>query len=120
MGKKKTSKEFNGDEYCRPPKYPLIYTIHGMSDLDVGTESRNFGWFETFERAKVAVLKDGEMLHEECYEYIVIEGYPSGIYRIPERDKEHWYRWHFKKQRYLPIDKPKSLKRNGEIVSFAF
>jgi len=118
--KKKTLKghndRYNEDGFYRPPRYPLIYTIHGMSDLDVGSESNNFGWHETIERAKAVVLKDGEMLHEECYEYIVIEGYPPGTYRIPARDKEHWYRWNFKKQKYLPIDKPISVKH---IVGFA-
>lgn len=113
---KKDSAFKSDDGFYRPTKLARIFTIHGMSDLDYGAHSRTFGYFETLKEAQNIVLSNGGDIYEQEFDYIVIEQYIPGIYVIPKY--EWWYRWNFKKQRYMTIDKPACFTRTMKVVGF--
>lgn len=97
-------------------KSKLIYTVTGYEHvrLNASCPHRCFGWKSTLQAAKKAVKENKCDLHECLYDYIVIEAMKEGIF--PRCEREWWYKWDRDCDKFLPIEKPESLK---SIVNFA-
>ena len=62
---------------------------------------RPVGYFLTFDNAKKCILENWGDIHEDCYDYALIEGLPEGLY---QDSNKYWYQW--KNEKYVEIDSP--------------
>jgi hypothetical protein len=69
---------------------------------------RTPGWFPSFKRAEIAVLNNYGDIHEEEYNYAVIEKMGPGFYNFGLKD--HWYKWNEKIERYEKTQCPECCK----------
>jgi len=72
---------------------------------------RCFGWYDSFEKAELAVLENRCDIHECWYHYVVIEKFNEGIH--PVAFEQSWYIWDG--EGYKKSEKP--VKFNS-IVNF--
>jgi hypothetical protein len=75
---------------------------------------RTFGYFLTEKEALDAVGENQCNMHECLYNFLVIEGFPSGIHALAER--EVWYQWGEAENKWVPCQKPTMLEG---IISWA-
>jgi hypothetical protein len=71
-------------------------------------DSRTCGWFFKFENAEETIFKNYYDIHEECYNYAIIEECKEGLFGSLDEKLEHWYKW--KDGRYKSAQKPKEYK----------
>jgi len=76
--------------------------------------SRTRGWFADLESAKECVENNDADIHEEEFDYALIEKIADGVmfgFEVPE---EHWYRWEevpLRDGQYISCEKPKEYDR---------
>ena len=90
-------------------KREYIYTVTGAEDpLDARSSTRCFGWFPILREAQDAVECNRCDLREYTYDYMVIEQFYPGIFC--ECTQEFWYKWNYKKEKFISIDKPEAVR----------
>lgn len=72
------------------------------------THYRTVGWFPELKMAVDEVLSNAGDIHENSYQYCVIEETRWGIYPIPPLS-ELWYCWSKEKGQYMLGGKPKEV-----------
>lgn len=82
---------------------------YGLAEIE---ESRTIGYFLTLEAAKRAIKNNICDIHENYYNYAVIEGVEPGLYSSTE-SVSYWYKW--TKNGYRRIQKPNQV---SQIVGF--
>lgn len=75
---------------------------------------RTWGYYSEYDRAATAVRANVTDLHEDCYEYAVIE--KIGCDLCPIVEERQWFKWDKDKHMYFEIEEPESVKR---ITNFA-
>lgn len=92
----------------------IIYTVTAFQrirhseinkNLPEFGERRCVGWFSNKDEAEFAVENNINDIHENFYEYVIIEKLDSGI-KLPDIER-YLYKW--KKDKYKRIDIPTEL-----------
>ena len=69
-------------------------------------DTRCVGYFKTFKEAEDIVLNNTCDIWETCYDLVIIENIPEGLYQYDLDAK--WYKWNDKDKQYEKLDtKPK-------------
>jgi len=71
------------------------------------TSSRCWGWYRKLKDAIIAVVENHTDIHEDSYDYAVIEKVPEGV--IPMSEDIKWFVWEGDpdKGKYVECPKPK-------------
>lgn len=75
--------------------------------LDIG-DSRVFGYFSSLEQAKNALAKNTLDMHEDYYNYAMIEEIGEGIH--PEVESRHFFEYDSEIGGFIPIEEPIAFK----------
>lgn len=95
----------------------MIETETDDSTPDVNTKDhRCWGFCTSFEEAEQAVLQNVTDIHEEWYQWAVIEEYGPGVPTLSAIGAERWYHWNELYSRYHEVKQPDWAKN---IVNWA-
>lgn len=72
-------------------------------------DHRCVGWFDNFPEAKCAVENNFSNMHDNMYEYAIIESYEPGIL-LPETSRT-LFKWNTNNSQYEPIEIPIELSK---------
>lgn len=84
-----------------------------MYFADLG-DQRTWGYYPEYEWAVNALHENRMDMHEDCYEYAVIEKIDYGICALA--NERQWFKWDKEKRGYFEIDEPECVKH---LVNFA-
>ena len=90
-------------------KIYLIATIGKISEQDGVEDTRTIGYYLDFETAKKKVETNAFDIHENCYEYAVIEDVGPGLYASTESTPV-FFKWDESVHGYREIEMPESLR----------
>ncbi|MBQ8218470.1 MAG: hypothetical protein IJZ79_01860 [Bacilli bacterium] len=76
-------------------------------------ERRCVGWFDNFQEADYAVINNFSNMHDDFYEYAIIEKIESGILTV-DIDRVV-YKWNSEKSQYEAIDTPVELSKSSNF-----
>lgn len=76
-------------------------------------DRRCVGWFDNFQEADCAVINNFSNMHNDFYEYAIIEKMESGILTV-DIDRVV-YKWNSKKSQYEAIDTPVELSKSSNF-----
>lgn len=65
-------------------------------------DKRCVGYVETYDEAELIVTENMYDLNETCYDYVVIEHIPFGIYQYDYSAK--WFKYDYVNDKYVPLD----------------
>lgn len=102
--KNKTIYSFDNPHF-KKGKSETIFTICGIEKFKHPSLKRIFGWHSKLSKAIGAVTENKSDLYECAYKYIVIEEVKEGVFGMA--CKEWWFKWDYKKEKFLSIPKPK-------------
>ena len=63
------------------------------------------GYFSSFEDAENVVINNITDLYESCFNYVVIENIPEGLYKTDLNP--HWYKYNSETDKYDKTTEPK-------------
>lgn len=87
----------------------FITVFENVAEWPNTGDQRAWGYYYKFADAKRAVENNLTNLHENCYNYALIERIDQGICGYAEQMQ--WYVWDYENQRYTEMDQPESMKR---------
>jgi len=83
-----------------------IFTITGMP-AKVSLDNRSFGFYFDLDEAIDSVKRNRGDIHEDMFEYVVVEEYPEGVFSIPVN--EYWFRFNRSLEIYIECERPEFL-----------
>jgi|WetSurMetagenome_2_1015567.scaffolds.fasta_scaffold241695_2 hypothetical protein len=87
-----------------------IYTITTINLKDGNWDTRCIGYHFSEKLAIKEVEHNGGDMHEDSYEYAVVEEVKDGLYDINR--KETWFKWNEAREKYEILDeKPEMFRR---------
>jgi hypothetical protein len=90
-----------------------MYFITCLDNLEIDAlgllgDSRCFGYFSTYQRAKEALeINECDMWEAGCYNYAVIERIESGVH--PQSKEMSWWKFDHEKRAFSEIHKPEEI-----------
>ena len=104
----------------------VIYTVTVFQKIDreplVNNPSKYFpsfgerrcvGWFDNFDEANNAVENNFSNIHEDMYNYAIIEKMESGLL-MPDLDRTV-YKWDKNTEKFVRIDTPIELSKSSNF-----
>ena len=88
---------------------PCFITTIQLEEDGTIVDSRCVGYYLNMYQAQACVKDNCCDIHETCYNYVVIEAFPPGLYR--QSIWEIWYKWDAQERKYVLSVKPKVLER---------
>jgi len=93
-----------------------MQTIFTVTTVRLTNDTRCVGWFSSFKEAQFHVVNNyGDINEAEHWHYCVIEKIRGNTFYPCPPEKEWWYRWNRKEDKYKRSNKPDSFKN---VVNF--
>ena len=86
-----------------------IFCVATIQGLDIKYE-RTVGYFLTLEDAREVVEKNRCDIHENCYDYAVIEEVEPGLYSADFCSNVIFYKWDNENNQYVEVNRPSEWK----------
>lgn len=88
--------------------------MYFITTIDSKDDSRRcVGYFSSFEDAEYVALHNVFDIYETCYDYLVIENIPEGLYQYDFNPV--WYKYQKLTNTYERCERPSFVKAIGDI-----
>ena len=98
-------------------KTPRSKPIYMVGVFNHPTSVRTLGWFGSEQEANLAVKNNESDIHENYYEYVVVEKFYSGLYPFCFTEGSMWYKWDSKKKKYLRKSKAPQIIEKLKVIN---